>query len=255
MLIIDNQPNEGLTRKDIACSHTKKLIFEATPDLEVSRYYRAANEVTIGGPCLVFPSAHYYDLEQLDWIESHLDRCLDVFNSPNGSAGSLHIKMYFPHGGEYEDLSTVLTCQESTNLRTYEIFKASVDDDDSAVHSAYELQAVLHLMKGVGWGFDHAELLARDLQDCFDEEDLETPTGQVFLCDVPNFVLGPRELASATDPDEAAIVKICSFINEWPDLSGCRYKTKLDFFKSRVKLVKSGFRPTLADLYPKPGSK
>jgi len=59
-------------------------------------------------------------------------------------------------------------------------------------------------------------------------------------------------LQSTEAVEDIALIKLCKFIKVWPDLSGSPYKSKLEFLKSRVKLVKPGFRPSLADLIPTP---
>jgi len=99
-----------------------------------------------------------------------------------------------------------------------------------------------------------AQLLARRLDGCFEEEDVDAPAGQVFLCDtIIPYILSPLEEVHTTETIEnTALIKICKFITVWPDLSKSPYKSKLDFLKSRVKLVKPGFRPSLDDLFPTP---
>jgi len=144
---------------------------------------------------------------------------------------------------------------ESAVACTYEITDIGIKDLN-ALCAAYDFQCVVHVrgdrLPSPG---RKAQLLASHINECFEEEDLDTPTGQLFLCDLPSLVLDPQELASAADLDEAAINKIYDLVSIYPNLDGSIYETKLDFFKSRIKLVKSGFKPTLADLYPRPQPK
>ena len=153
-----------------------------------------------------------------------------------------------------EKLIALFHCFEIALPCTYEVTNV-VYDDEMTISTAYDMQCVVHFTDGFEESPEHkASRIASHINQCFDEEDLATPTGQLFLCDIPSFVLDAQELASG-DIEETAINKICDLVSVYPDLDGSIYKTKLDFFKSRIKLVKSGFKPTLADLYPRPQPK
>jgi hypothetical protein len=149
-------------------------------------------------------------------------------------------------------MTALFQCFESAIPCTYELTYVDIDDA-KALYAAYDLQCVVHLRAGwISTPERRSQLLASHINECFEEEDLDAPTGQLFLCDIPSSFLNSQELASAADPNEAAINKICDLVSVYPDLTGSIYKTKLDFFKSRIKLVKSGFKPSLTDLYPRP---
>jgi hypothetical protein len=246
---------EGPTRKDIATSFTRKIIFDEIPNLPLSHSYRALEELVIvrlsdSNPEPYVPTPYEKNL----WVESRFEQCLKVVAPSIGAIKSLYVKLYiraltkYPH----DRINALFYCFDSVIPCIYEISDIGVADSD-AFYAAYDLQCVVHL-KG-GWRETpecRAKHIASHINECFEEEDLDTPTGQLFLCDIPSYVLDPQELASADDLDEAAINKICDLVSVYPDLTGSIYKTKLDFFRSRIKLVKSGFKPSLSDLYPRP---
>ena len=121
------------------------------------------------------------------------------------------------------------------------------------LETAYELQAVVHLKTAGSYSpFPIYGLLAISIDNLFEDEDVAAPVGRLFLCVPPLAVLTPKELASALDTEEAALLKLVKYVTVWPNLSGSQYETKLDFLKSRIRLVEPGFRPSLADLYPRP---
>jgi len=79
-----------------------------------------------------------------------------------------------------------------------------------------------------------AGAIGDQLMDCFKtdtQSNLVSP-GQLSLCGIPELILCPAELATASDPNEVALLKI---YDRSPGP-----KPKWETFKSRVKLVKSG---------------
>jgi hypothetical protein len=255
---VDHNPAdkvEGPTRKDIATTFTRKLVFECVPDLPSSESYQAIREVVIHRqhmeePWSQKPADHFL------WMESHFNRYLKVIAPSISFIDSLHLKLCTesPCRWTYDSINSLNHCFESAIRCTYEVTGAPWHDS-TALCAAYDLQCVL-TFRDYGISQERrAGYIASCISECFEEEDLDTSTGQLFLCDIPSLVLNPRELASAADVNEAAIIKICDLVTVYPDLTGSIYKTKLDFFKSRIKLVKPGFKPTLADLYPRPQPK
>jgi hypothetical protein len=271
-----NQIEGKPTQKDIATSSTRKIIFEEIPDLPISHSYHALNELVIGylpmsysEPC----RGRFY--QDGWWLESRFEECLNAVAPSFESISSLHVKLCIEYSEDatHDELIALFHCFETAIPCTYEA--TNVDYDDAmTIYTAYDMQCVIHLTDGFGMfpkqrvrriaplanGFgmfpEHkASRIAKHIDQCFDEEDLATPNGQLFICDIPSFVLNTQELASAVDVNEAAIIKICNLVSVFPNLDGSIYKTKLDFFKSRIKLVKSGFKPSLADLYPRPQPK
>ena len=185
-----------------------------------------------------------------------------MVTSSNSLAESLHIVLRRDRNisHEYDDFGTVLGSMETAIPCTYEFFDLRVWSGSAQLYMAYNLQGIVH------YYFFHyppyfsnlrssvAQALARQLDGCFEEEDVDAPAGQVFLCDtIIPYILSPfEELRTIETIEDTALIKICKFITVWPDLSKSPYKSKLDFLKSRVKLVKPGFRPSLAELFPTP---
>jgi len=259
-LIVDNQANNIPTRKDIATSHTRKLVIGQVPELGIPRSYLTVNAVKFAARCLLPYKYHggYRKLIATEWMERQLQKVLRAITSSNSSADSLHITVYDEqsHRAPWEILGRLLMHFESAIPCTFEFFDFDLfhnHGSGTALHTAYELQAVVHI--GPEAAFLPAPpsgLLALSIDNLFEDEDMETPVGQFFLCGLPRAILTPTEFASAHDTNEAALIKLCRRITVWPNLSGSQYETKLDFLKSRIKLVEPGFRPSMADLYPKP---
>ena len=239
---------EEPTRKDIATSFTRKLIFACMPDVPISQSYRAFNEVVIDREYPVEP----WPEETFDhflWFESRFKRYLKIIGPTISLIDSLHVDLHtsFPYRGFQERVHALYQCFESAIQCTYGV-TGILWYNPSDMSIAYDLQCVVNLGQSTSGPEHSAGYIASYISDCFEDEDLDTPTGQLFICDLPPVVLNLQELASA-DVDETAMVKICDLVSFYPDLTGSIYKTKLDFFRSRIKLVKSGFKPTLADLY------
>ena len=222
------------------------------PDIPISRSYRAINEVVIQREDTEEtwpPNACDHFL----WLESRFNRYLRIIGPAISLIDSLHVKVQPSCRSVRNDdkMNALYQCFDSAIQCTYEL-TVPLCYETTAVHISYHLQCVVTFAQS-GQGPERgAGFIASYISDCFEDEDLDTPTGQLFIRDLPHVVLNPQELASASDLNEAAITKICDLVSVYPDLTGSIYKTKLDFFKSRIKLVKSGLKPTLADLYPRP---
>jgi len=235
------------------------------PEHAFSKYYRLVNEVVFGFQCL--RAAQQYPLSsedrriRVDRLVCDLEKCLNVVTSSNSLAESLHINMHrdrrIPY--EYDDLGAILGSLDTAIPCQYEFFDFRVSSSSKQLYMAYNLQGIVHYFfiftpNPSNIQFQVAQLLARQLDGCFEEEDINSPAGQIFLCDtiVPYIISTLEELRTIETIEDTALIKICKFITVWPDLSKSPYKSKLDFLKSRVKLVKPGFRPSLADLFPTP---
>jgi hypothetical protein len=113
------------------------------------------------------------------------------------------------------------------------------------------MQAVVHFEDDPPFPPDeYASELAYQLESCFEEDKCDVPAGQLYLCGVPQIVLTPNEINLARNVNEAAMIKLCHLIcpDSWPSQIGLSHEKRLAFLKSRVKLVESRFRPTLADM-------
>jgi len=118
-------------------------------------------------------------------------------------------------------------------------------DSWASLMLAFDMRAVVHFddYPSPNAGPDEiAGAIGDQLLDCFKtdtQSNLVSP-GQLFLCGIPELILSPAELATASDPNEVALLKI---YDRSPGP-----KPKWETFKSRVKLVKSGFRPSMRDM-------
>lgn len=137
---------------------------------------------------------------------------------------------------------------------TYEIFNMPTGTTLwQHLAKAFTMRAVVHFAPHptpAGPG-NIAAAIGDQLLDCFGGKNLVT-FGQLYLCDIPELVLSPAELATASDPDEAALLKLFDNLIATPllgaSLRSPNLKPKWETFKSKVKLVKSGFRPSMSDL-------
>jgi len=198
---------------------------------------------------------------QLRLAEISLEKCLNVVTSANSYVESLHTSLRRERSTSYnyDDLDTILATLETAIPCTYEFFKFRLGSNSKQLYMAYTLQGVAHYsftcppdpslhQDGI------AKTLASLLEEYFEEEDVNLPVGQIFLCDtiIPYTLSTLEELHSTEIIEDTALIKICEFITVWPDLSKSPYKSKLEFLKSRVNLVKPGVRLSLADLFPMP---
>lgn len=247
------------TRKDIATSYTRKLVFDELPDLAISHAYRDFDEVVFSVRCLHLLYPYRPDLscacEQYWWMESSVKKWTELIISPTSPIGPLHVHLCVePYRYIHENVITLFHLFDSYFHCTYELSLHWIDDHKT-MYIAYEMQCVVNF-KETQWHSTNARYIAHLINECFEEEGTAAPAGQLFLCDFPRLILTPEEFAPAADNrEETAIIKIHDLITVWPDLSNSVYNTKLDFLKSRVKLVKSDFKPSLTDLYPRPQSK
>jgi len=201
---------------------------------------------------------------RVDLLRCDLQKCLKVVTSSNSLAESLHISLLKDRliRYEYDDLGTALAALETAVPCTYEFFDLRAWSTLDQLYMAYNLQGIVHFSfrypPTPSVCQDHlAHGLAIHLDGCFEEEDISSPAGQVFICDtiIPYMLSELEKLHSTEDVEDTALIKLCKFITAWPGLSGSAYKSKLELLKSRVKLVKPGFRPSLADLFPTPQAK
>jgi len=95
------------------------------------------------------------------------------------------------------------------------------------------------LLDALGWQLGKSLLIEKD-------------SGPFFLCGIPQIVMSAKELDSATNIDEAAMLKLYNLVSatrlSWPSQAGSSKGKRLEFLKSRVKMVKAGFRPSPVDM-------
>jgi hypothetical protein len=145
--------------------------------------------------------------------------------------------------------------EQLTRLKTaisivYEFFNVPIGWRPSALGLAFAMRALVHFGIDVDISRDEmAQELADQISEILEDGNMSMLASQVYLCDVPQLVLRPDEFDSAQDVDEIAIVKICGLIANSLCPDGLTTPTKrLEFLKSRVKLVEAGFRPTLPQM-------
>jgi len=208
------------TRKDIATTFTHRLIFACMPDVPIPQSYRAIEDVVIHRqdmeePWFQKPADHFL------WMESRFNRYLKVIAPSMSFIDSLHLKprTESPCRRTHDSINALYQCIESAIRCTYEVTDAPWHDSTD-ICAAYDLQCVLTFHDYRISQKHKVSYIASFISECFEEEDPDTPTGQLFLCDVPSLVLNPQELASGADLDEAAINKICDHVYVYPDLTG-----------------------------------
>jgi hypothetical protein len=246
--------DEPLTRKDLATTFTRKLVFDVEPETAIPQSYRAVEEVVFGSACMIIACYLRGDQEekiaQAERVSSMFSKCFAAIASTGTTASVLHVKMHMVPRIEYSILRYRFPRLSAAIPIIFEFFDVSLNWVSNPLKLAYEIRAVVH--------FDQDNFVSRDemvkelagqISEILRDGKLSMLASQVYLCDVPQLVLRPDELNSADDTNEAAMVKICSLIDDeyWPDQVTTPTK-RLEFLKSRVKLVESGFRPTLADM-------
>ena len=246
--------DEPLTRKDFATTFTRELVFDFEPETAIPKSYRAVEEVVFGPVCMIIACYLRGDQEQrsaqTERVASMFAKCFAAIASTEPTASVLQVKMYMVPRIEYSILRSRFPRLGAAIPIIFEFFDVSINWVSNALKLAYEMRAVVHFDQD---GFVSRDEMAKELANQISAILLNGNTsmlaGQVYLCDVPQLVLRPDELDSADDVNEVAIVKICGLLAReyWGD--GIMTSTKrLEFLKSRVKLVKAGFRPTLPQI-------
>ena len=137
----------------------------------------------------------------------------------------------------------------ATHPITYEIFGLTILEDTPwlALTIACRLQAVVHFDSTTRVGIEEATVaIGKQLFQCLL---VSAGCGQLYLCDIPDIVLSPDEIDLADNVEEAAKLKLFNITLPSPrilDLGGRR--PEWEKFNARIHLVKSGFRPSKADM-------
>ena len=245
--------SDAPTRKDKATGFTRRLVFEFEPDRAIDRSYRAVNEVVFSSQLLINAgrSNHPYGHgpSEEDRLNLLFNKCLKVVTSLRSLAASVHIQVHLTSRLNYDIVGSQCGFPKSAVPTTWEFFGASVDYGNNVFDYAPWLHAVVHFDKNLtvprgqlfftlGWQLGRFLLVKR-------------PSQPFCLCGIPEIVLSAEELRSAINIDEAAMVKLCDLVSDssysWPDQVGSLQEERLEFLKSRVKLVKAGFRLSPAD--------
>lgn len=234
-------------------SHVKELILEIIPPIDMAR--KLSNVKEVGVIC-----AGCFDDGIFPDPSSDIQRFLSIlakFQNPD----PLHVRIRLTGNREYSDLCQFASFQTpSLDPITYEIFNLPVFNYKFQPHFkplwvVFCLRVVVHFsfryLTGPGcWGKTPrqiTEALGSEMLDAFQRSTAVYPvaTGRLYLCDVPKLVLTPQEYAAAIDINEIALRKL------YDKLDGKPYDQKRPSWKdfnTMVKLVESGFRPSLAEL-------
>ena len=241
---------ERMTRKDLATTFTRKLVFNFEPKTAIPKSYRAVEEV-IFGPACMYIARHLHGTQiqksdQANRVASLFANCLTAVASTGNSAAALHAKMHMVYRIDYHMLRDQLTRLKTAIPIAYEFFNVPIGWRPSALGLAFAMRALVHFEIDVDTSREEmAQELADQISEILADGDSSESTSEVYLCEVPQLVLRPDELNLADDTNEAAMVKICSLIPDecWPNQ--VTPTKRLEFLKSKVKLVGAGFRPTL----------
>lgn len=271
MILVVIQGQE--TRKNVAKSHTRKMIVDALPSERIFEAYTGVNEVVVTTQyhkeCTLHdialpdsppdPDAHLYACQR---------RCPGPRYTPpppppiyglleklaidrKSASIPLHVEIGLSKPpirafySRYKIQRYLLKCLGSDDNPvpiTYGFTDTPIDvTKGSAWVAAYILRAVVEFRqpdpKRLG---QYAEAICNLLCHCTGSEQRGHP-GRLILCDVPQLVLSPQELEAAGDTaEEAALVKIFDAWQSSP-------KPKWEIFTSRIKLVEGGYRRSLEE--------
>jgi hypothetical protein len=135
---------------------------------------------------------------------------------------------------------------DSYDLVTYELYNIPINHESlTLLEKAYLLRAVVRFgHHTTASPTEAARLIGRQLFPCFWTRGRAAQRGQLYLCGIPQLVMSPDELAIAIDIEETALLKLYNSLKEVQPHPATSWET----FQSKIKLVKSGFRPSMTDL-------
>jgi len=224
-------------------SHTKELILEIIPPINIAEKLSNVKEVEI--LCdLCFDTS-------LVSCPAPAIRPFLLILAQAHNINPLHVRAYLTPKRECSDMLKFTGLKSPTSdLITYEFFNVPFRRHRyislwmalslrSVVHFSDSWQSCLDLPSG---DFEPiTDYNVSELLDAIRKRAWSRPvaTDRLYLCDIPELVLSPQELNSAIDIEEAALRKLYTDFFR----SGQRKR-----FTARLQLVKSGFRPSFADL-------
>jgi len=236
-------------------SHTEELILEVIPPIDVAEKLSNVKEVVV-------LCAQCFGIS----ISSDPNPDIGPFLAILAKAHNiipLHVRAYLTSKRECLDVFSLTRNGRSTfDLITYEFFNVAVHSFRySTLWMAFKLRSIAHLSdswhsyhKVSGDGFETITgLIGSELMDAFCEssETITRPfiTGRLYLCDIPELILTPQEVNATINIEEAAMRKLYTNLNR-PLMGPLLGQTKPSWkdFNTMIKLVKSGFRPSFADL-------
>ena len=243
-----------LTRKDIAASCTRKLVFDEPPNFVISEHYRAVEVVIVTARCMDQILAERRLNNNGDGLY-YLREYLKELTSPCPSP-PLHLTVHMRDKGRCRVILDHLLFKFPAVPITCDFHYMSLGKGTGSLSLAYELGAVVHVAEEDSE--EDVDILAVQLADQLvetfvyqeerDMDDDNVPPGQIFLCNVPRLVLSHAELVdseNAFDTARLKLFKLCDFDYLERQFTGSQ---SWDYFTSRVKLVELGFKPSEADI-------
>jgi hypothetical protein len=247
------------TRKDIAMDFTRKLVLDNLLTVPLACYYQyvateSVSEVVVTPGCL---DEHIDHMRRLPDIHTSLA----LLAMRHLTTTPPHVMVQIEGAAAFQQLCQLVDIQSVFNNSfnvpiTYEILDMPVGLNLwKPLSIAFAMRAVVHFADhhSSAGPDDIAGAISNQLLDCFriDSRSSTVLAGQLYLCDIPGLVLPPAELATTSDPDEAALIKLFDNLIYSP-LPGALpgspdSKPKWETFKSKVKLVESGFRPSFSE--------
>ena len=232
-------------------SHTEELILEIIPPIHIAAKLSNVTEVEV-------LCAQCFDTSIVSCPDPAPQPFLLILaqgHYPN----PLHVRAYLTPMRECSDILKLSSHEIPTfDLITYEFFNVPVQSHKyGTLWFALSLRAVVHLSDSWhprpnlsrGDSETITELIGFEVFDAVGEssETITHPcvTGRLYLCDIPELILTPQEVNATINIEEAAMRKLYTNLNR--PLWG-QTKPSWKDFNTMIKLVKSGFRPSFADL-------
>jgi hypothetical protein len=250
----DTAPSEQPTRKDIAASHTRKIVLDYDfPKAIMVKGFRSVEEVVVSARCLTrhMPTAHKRhrqggssEYKFMSKAANGLMQCITTLASTRTSSTPLHVTFIMDQNVDRVGLMKMLLHEDAL---------ASLTFDFLDWHGFWHLEAAYYAGAPVQFAptpFNPAlvELMAMGLDHIFRRRIFAASSSSIYLCDIPKLVLWPEELVGAAEnADHVAKVKVYNTYT-LENADNLTESLKWIDFDSKVKFVASGFRPSPSDL-------
>jgi len=249
---------EQPSRKDIAASHTRKVILDDdSPKAIMVKGFRSVDQVVVSAQCLArhMPTAHRRQrvggpsaYTFLSKAANGLMQSIAILASDRTSSTPLHVTFIMDQAVDRFDLMEMFLREDALANLTFDFLNWPSHDGFWHLAAAYFAGGPVQF---AARPFDptSVELLALGLDHIFRRRDCVAPSSRIYLCDIPKFVLSPEELVAAADDvshiAKLKIYKLCDFGHTDSDLTESQRWIDFD---SKVKFVEAGFRPSPADV-------
>jgi hypothetical protein len=238
---------------------TRKMVLDNLISVPLASYYQyvatqSVSEVVVTPRCLAEAIKHTRKLPDIH-TSLKLLAIRHIRNCP------LHVTVQVEGDSTFQQLCQLVDHQPRTNNSfnipiTYDVFDMPTGTDLwHPLAIAFAMRAVVHFADhhSSAGPDDIARAISNQLLDCFkaDSRSSFVTPGLLYLCDIPKLVLSPEELATSSNSNEVALLKLFDNLIYTPlpgALPGSSIpKPKWETFKSKVELVESGFRPGMSD--------